>query len=148
LLETTDKKVFACAHKEIKISVITLVMIIMPWNWRRSGIWVLKVNLAFLVIDLLLLPFLALFFEVSVFTLAKDGFFPSMLLLDSGIIFLAGGLVAMSSSIFPSKVREHVFHSGEQWSQEKHKKSESKANVYIFTGVVLFLESVVLGFMT
>jgi len=136
------------AHKEIKISVVTLVMIVMPWNWRRSVIWVLKVNLAFLVIDLLLLPFLALFFEVSVFTLVKDGFFSLVLLLDSGIIFLAGGLVAMSSSIFPSKVREHVFHSGEQWSQEKHKKSESKANVYILTGVVLFLESVVSGFMT
>ena len=119
----------------------------MPWNWRRSVSWVLKVNLAFLVIDLLLLPFLSLFFKVSVFTLVKDGFFSMMLLLDSGIIFLAGGLIAMSSSIFPSKVRKHVFHSDEEWSQEKHKKSEAKANLYILMGVVLFLESIVSGFI-
>lgn len=122
-------------------------MIVMPWNWRRSVIWVLKVNLAFLVIDLLLLPFLSLFFKVSVPTLVKGGFFPMMLLLDSGIIFLVGGLIAMSSSIFPSKVREHVFHSGEDWSQEKHKKSEAKANLYILTGILLLLESIVLGFI-
>ena len=122
-------------------------MIVMPWNWRRPLTWVLKVNLAFLAVDLLLLPFLSLFFEVSVPTLVKDGFFSMMLLLDSGIIFLAGGLIAMSSSIFPSKVREHVFHSDEKWSQKKHKKSEAKANLYILTGVLLFLESIVSAFI-
>jgi len=133
--------------EEIKRSLLTLLMIIMAWNWRRPLTWVLKVNLAFLVIDLLLLPFLSLFFKVSAFTLVKDGFFSMMLLLESGIIFLAGGLVAMSSSIFPSKVREHVFHSDEKWSQEKHKKSEAKANLYILAGVLLFLESIVSAFI-
>ena len=133
--------------EEIKRSLLTLLMIVMPWNWRRPLTWVLKVNLAFLLIDLLLLPFLSLFFKVSVLTLVKDGFFSMMLLLDSGIIFLAGGLVAMSSSIFPSKVREHVFRSDEKWSQEKHKKSEAKANLYILTGVLLFLESIVSAFI-
>jgi len=122
-------------------------MIIMPWKWRRPLTWVSKVNLACLVVDLLLLPFLSLFFKVSVFTLVKDGIFSMMLLLDSGIIFLVGGLIAISSSIFPSKVREHVFHSDEEWSQEKHKKSEKKANLYILAGVLLFLESIVSGFI-
>lgn len=119
----------------------------MPWNWLRPVTWVLKVNFTFLVIDLLLLPFLSLFFKVSVLTLVKGGFFSMMLLLDSGIIFLAGGLIAMSSSIFPSKIREHVFHSNERWSQGKHKKSEKKANLYILTGVLLFLESIVSAFL-
>ena len=119
----------------------------MSWNWRLSVTWVLKVNLAFLAIDLLLLPFLSLFVKVSMLLLVKGGFFSMMLLLDSGIIFLAGGLIAMSSSIFPSKVREHVFHSDEKWSLEKHKKNQRKANLYILTGVVLFLESIVSGFI-
>lgn len=119
----------------------------MPWNWLRSVTWALKVNLAFLIIDLLLLPFFSLFFEVSVLMLVKDGFFSTMLLLDSGIIFLVGGLIAFSSSIFPSKVKEHVFHSEEKWSQEKHRKSERKANLYILTGILLFLESIVSGFI-
>jgi hypothetical protein len=122
-------------------------MIVMPWNWRRSVTWILKVNLAFLIINLLLLPFLSSFFKVSVLSLVRDGFFSMLLLLDSGIIFLVGGLIAMSSSIFPSKVREYVFHSDEKWSQEKHKKSQMKANLYILMGVLLFLESIVSGFM-
>jgi len=122
-------------------------MIVMPWNWRRLVTWVLKVNLVFLVIDLLLLPFLSLFFKVSVFTLVKGGFFSMVLLFEAGIIFLVGGLIAMSSSIFPSKIREHVFHSGEEWSKEKHERSEARANLYILTGVVLFLESLVSTFL-
>jgi len=116
-------------------------MIHMPWNWRQPVTWVLKVNLTFLVIDLLLLLFLSLLLRVSVFNLVKAGFFPMTLLLNSGIVFLAGGLIAMSSSIFPSKIREYVFHSDEKWSKEKEKKSERKANLYILIGVILFLES-------
>jgi hypothetical protein len=99
------------------------------------------------VVDLLLLVFLSLFFKVSVPSLVKGGFFSMVLLLDSGIVFLVAGLIAMSSSIFPSKVKEYVFHSGEQWSHEKHKKSEAKANLYILMGVLLFLESIVSGFL-
>ena len=118
-------------------------MIHMPWNWRQPVLWVLKVNLAFLVIDLLLLLFLALLLRVSVFSLVKAGFFPMMLLLNSGIVFLAGGLMAMSSSIFPSKIREYVLHSDEKWSEERQKKSERKANLYILAGIILFLESVI-----
>ena len=118
-------------------------MIYMPWNWRQPVLWVLKVNLTFLIIDLLLLLFLSLLLRVDLFSLVRAGFFPMTLLLNSGIVFLAGGLIAMSSSIFPSKIREYVFHSDEKWSKEKQKKSERKANLYILTGVVLFLESLV-----
>jgi len=121
-------------------------MMAMPWNWRRPVTWVLKVNLIILVIDFLLLPFLSLFFRVNVLTLVRGGVFSMILFFESGIVFLVAGLIAMSSSIFPSKVREHVFHSGEVWSQEKHRKSEEKANLYILVGILLFLESVVSGF--
>lgn len=118
-------------------------MIHMLWNWRQPVLWVLKANLTFLMIDLVLLLFLVLLLRVSVFSLVKAGFFPMTLLLNSGIVFLAGGLIAMSSSIFPSKIREYVFHSDEKWSEERQKKSERKANLYILTGIVLFLESVI-----
>jgi hypothetical protein len=53
----------------------------------------------------------------------------------------------MSSSIFSSKIREYVFHSGEEWSKEKHERSEARAVLYILTGVVLFLESLALVFL-
>jgi len=119
----------------------------MPQNWRPALIWVLRVNFIFLAIDLLLLLFLSMFLKVTIFMLVEDGFFSLILLLNSGIIFLMGGIVAMSSSIFPSKVREHILHSDEKWSQEKHKKSEQKANLYILAGIFLFLESLVSGFI-
>lgn len=122
-------------------------MIDMPWNWRQPVTLVLKVNLIFLVIDLLLLLLSSVFLGVDVLSLVKAGFFPMMLLLNCGIIFLAGGLVAMSSSIFPSKIREYIFHSDEKWSEEKQKKSERKANLYILTGIILFLESLVSAFL-
>lgn len=133
--------------KEIKRSSLTLSMIGMPQNWRPALIWVLRVNFIFLAIDLLLLLFLSMFLKVTIFTLVEGGFFSLILLLDSGIIFLMGGIVAMSSSIFPSKVREHVLHSDEKWSLEKHKKSEKKANLYILAGIFLFLESLVSSFI-
>ncbi|MGD8543876.1 MAG: hypothetical protein PVG48_02005 [Candidatus Bathyarchaeota archaeon] len=79
--------------------------------------------------------------------MVKDGFFSMVLLFESGTIFLVGGLVAMSSSIFSSKIREYVFHSGEEWSKEKHERSEARAVLYILTGVVLFLESLALVFL-
>lgn len=49
----------------------------------------------------------------------------------------------MFSSIFPSKIREYIFHSDEEWSEETQKKSERKANLYILTGIILFLESLI-----
>ena len=122
-------------------------MIVMRWNLRRPVTWILKVNLIFLAIDLALLPLLSLFLKVNIFTLVNNGFFPMILLLDSGIVFLMGGLIAMSSSIFPSKVREHVFRTGDKWSPAKHKKSQIKANLYILMGILLFLESIVSGFI-
>ncbi len=122
-------------------------MVVMVWSWRRSASWALKANLILLLIDLLVLLFSSLILEVDAFTLIQVNYFSMMLLLESGIIFLLGGLIAMSSSIFPSKVKEHFFHSGEEWSQEKHKESESKANLYILIGILLFLESIFSGFV-
>lgn len=116
-------------------------------DWRRSLTWALRVNLILLVIDLVLLPLSSLLLKTSIFALVAAGFFSVLLLLESGIIFVIGGLVAMSSSIFASKIREHVFHSDEEWSKEKQKRSEARANLYILTGVFLFLESIVSTFV-
>jgi NADH:ubiquinone oxidoreductase subunit 5 (subunit L)/multisubunit Na+/H+ antiporter MnhA subunit len=115
----------------------------MSWNWRQGFSWILRVNLIFLAIDALLLPLLALFSKTDIFTISLSGYFSTMLLLNSGILFFAGGIIAFSSSIFPTKVRELLFHKEEQWSQDKHRKSEEKANLYILAGILLFVESLV-----
>ncbi len=122
-------------------------MIAMVRSWRRTAIWALKVNVILLLTNFLVLWLSSLILRVEVFPLVQEDMFSMMLLLESGVVFLVGGLIAMSSSIFPSKVREHVFHSGEEWSQEKHEKSQRKANLYIFMGILLFMESMFSGFI-
>lgn len=118
----------------------------MSTKWKESIIWIIKANLILLIVDSLLLPILSLFLNQYIPTLITSGYYSKILLLNSGIIFLAGGLVAMSSSIFPSKIREHVFHTEETWSPEKQKKGEAKANLYIIAGVLLFIESMFVAF--
>jgi len=117
----------------------------MSQNWRQSLTWVLRVNIIFLVIDIVLLPILAVFYSIDVLTAIRNGYLTTMLFIESGVIFLAGGAIAMSGSIFFSKIKEHFFHSEERWSAEKQKKNEQKANLYILAGAFMFLESLVLA---
>ena len=119
----------------------TLLEIDVPLNWKQQATWILKANLVALTINFLILFLLSLFLQVDMIALVRGGFFPTILLLDSGFLFLAGGLIAMAPTIFPSKIREYIFHSHEEWSQERHRKGEKRANLYILAGIVLFLES-------
>jgi len=122
-------------------------MMIMVSNWRKPLVWIVKANLLFLAIDLLVLILLVVFFSFDFLVSVKAGYFSAIFLLEAGIVFLIGGLIAMSSSIFVSKVKEHVFHSDEEWSIEKHEKSGKKANLYLLTGVLLFVESLILSIL-
>jgi len=122
-------------------------MIDMPNGWRKSVTWAIKVNLLILAIDLVLLLTWSLLYDINILAPVSRDFFPLLLLLEAGLVFLIGGTIAMASSIFPSKIREHVFHSEEKWSKEKLKKGEARANLYILAGIFLFLESVGLAFL-
>ncbi len=121
-------------------------MVVMVADWLKSVIWALRVNLIVLVFDLILLAVWLLLQGANLIVPMRRDFFSVLLFLESALVFLAGGVVAMSSSIFPSKIREHFFRSKEEWSAEKHKKGEARANLYILAGVFLFLESLGLTF--
>lgn len=116
-------------------------------NLRGSLLWVLRANAIVVVIDLIILAVWLLLQSANLVAPVRKDFFTVLLLLESALVFLAGGAVAMSTSIFPSKVREYFFRSKEKWSPEKHKKSEARANLYILVGILLFLESVGLTFL-
>jgi len=117
-------------------------MINVASNLRGSLLWVLRANAIVVVIDLIILAVWLLLQSANLVAPVRRDFFTVLLLLESALVFLAGGAVAMSTSIFPSKVREYFFRSKEKWSPEKHKKSEARANLYILVGILLFLESV------
>lgn len=114
----------------------------MSASLRKSLFWVLRANFVVLLIDLiLLLIWLALQNEGLMPPVRKD-FLAVLLLLEAALVFLAGGAIVMSASVFANKFREYFFHSKEKWSAEKLRKSESSANLYILTGILLFLESI------
>ena len=114
-------------------------------SWRGNLVWVVKVNLAFLLINTSVLLLLGRLSWLDFAFVALASHFSMMLLLEAGTLFLTGGLVALSSSIFASKVREYVFHSDEVWTAEEHAKSGKKANVILLEGLALFLESLILS---
>jgi len=116
----------------------------MEQSYWRFAVWALKVNVALLVIDFLILALMFFFLKVNIL---NPVVFSMLLLLESGITFLVGGALVISSSIFPSKVREEIFHTEERWSLEKHHQTQRKANRYILVGVFLFLESLIPGLL-
>jgi hypothetical protein len=122
-------------------------MVDMPSGLRISVLAALKVHFIVLAIDMAFVLIWMMLFDAVVLAPLRADFFSFLLLLEAGIVFLVGGAIAMSSSIFPSKIREHFLHSGEKWSEEKLKKGEARANTYILAGVFLFLESVGFAFL-
>jgi hypothetical protein len=78
--------------------------------------------------------------------LAFSGYFSKITLIETGVSFLVGGALAFSGSILSSKTKEYVLKSDEQWSIEKLRKSERKANKYIILAVILFVESILISF--
>ena len=122
-------------------------MISMAVDWRKSLFWALKVNFVVVVIDAILLAIGFVLQSASIIAPLRRDFVIILLLLESALVFITGGAVAMSTSIFPTKIREHFFHSQEEWSAEKHRKSEARANMYILVGIFLFVESLGLAFI-
>ena len=122
-------------------------MVRMTVDWGTSLFYALKVNFIIIVIDVVLLAIGLLLQSANIIAPIRRDFVMILLLLESALVFLTGGAVAMSTSIFPTKIREHFFRSKEKWSAEKHKKSEARANLYILVGIFLFMESLGLAFV-
>jgi hypothetical protein len=108
----------------------------------KFAVWILKVNISLLIIDFLMLTLMSSFLKVNILNTMV---FSMLLLLESGITFLVGGMLVISSSIFPSKIREQIFHTEKGFSLKKHQQTQKKANQYILVGVFLFLEALILS---
>lgn len=115
-------------------------------NWRQPLIWLLKANIAVWIIDLVVLAFLEILGYDWLLLIAK-GYFPTILLLETGVALLIGGAMAFSSSAFSSKAKRLILHSEEKWSIDKLRQSEKRANAYIILGILLFLQSIILSLL-
>jgi len=112
----------------------------MSGKLRGLATWGLKVNLIVLAVDLPILIAVWLSQGSDLLSTVR-GYFPAMLLVEAAVVFIIGGLIPLSSTIFFSRVRKHFLHSDEEWSADKHKESEERANYLILTGIFLFVES-------
>ncbi|MFB3889308.1 MAG: hypothetical protein ACE14S_07435 [Candidatus Bathyarchaeia archaeon] len=118
----------------------------MSEKWRHALIWIIKANAVTWTVTLCLFGVLLLLgFDASGLVVSR--YFSKVLFLESGILLLVGGLVAFGSGIFSSKVREHVFKSGEEWSMEKLRKGEKRANLFILAGALLFAQSLLVSLL-
>ena len=100
-----------------------------------------------LALDLVTVALYSLFLGADLVTQFFRGLLPMLLLLEAGLIFLAGGLSVLSSTVFFTKVREYVFHSEEKWSMDKYRLSERGALPYMIVGVMLLGESMFLAYV-
>jgi hypothetical protein len=115
-------------------------------SWQMYSIWILQRNLIIWAINGLLFAILVISGS-NLTNLAFSGYFSKIALLETGVAFLVGGALAFSGSVLPNKAKEYVLKSDEQWSIEKLRKSEKRANKYIILAVILFAESIIVSFL-
>jgi len=75
------------------------------------------------------------------------GYFSKALFLETGIAFLVGGIIAFSSSALPSKAREYISKSEEDWSIDTLKIAEKRANKYLLLALILFIQSIIISIL-
>jgi hypothetical protein len=112
--------------------------------WRRIFVWVLKGNLIIWAINAVLFGLLGLS-GYGWNTIFFSSYFSKIALLETGICFIVGGALAFSGSVLPSKTKEYVLKSDEQWSIEKLRKSEKRANKYLILAIMLLVESIIIS---
>jgi hypothetical protein len=102
----------------------------------------IKWNIYIVIANIVILFIIALFSGEIVI-----GHFSTLFLIEAAIAFLLGSVVEMSASLFFGKIREHVFHSEENWSLEKYDKERRRATPYIILGFFLLFETFIFSFI-
>ena len=111
--------------------------------WQKISIWVLKADLVVWAINAVSYAILSL----SGLSGATFGFFSKIALLETGISFLVGGALAFSGSVLPNKAKGQITRKDEDWSIEKLRSSERRANKYLVLAVILFVECLAASFL-
>jgi hypothetical protein len=106
-----------------------------------------KWNIYLLVLDVGGLFLFSLVSGQSAVEILDLRYLPTLLFLEAAIPLLIGSTFELSSSIFFSKIREYVFHSGEKWSIEDYDQGRRRAFPYLLLGIYLLLEAFASSFV-
>lgn len=105
-----------------------------------------KLNLVILLFNILITVFWGVLNTSEIIWAISVGL-PLLLFVESAFLLLFGGLKAFSSFIFLNKVREYFFKSKEEWSSSKSVEKIKESDFYVFEGLLLLVESILLGFL-
>jgi hypothetical protein len=113
---------------------------------KASGLLLqsLRLNAAVLLLNLPILLIYSLIRGIGFIDLLLGGGFGFLLLLESGILLLAGGGYVLTSGIFFGEVRERVFRRG-GWSPDELRRSEVKGLPIVLAGALVLAESIALA---
>jgi hypothetical protein len=113
---------------------------------RLILVWILRASLIIWVINLFLFVILILF-GFSFAQLVSTDYFSKATFLETGLVLLVGGAIAFSGSVGSSKTKELIRKTDENWSIEKLRMSEKRANKFFLFALILFVESIALSFL-
>lgn len=111
---------------------------------KQLTIWELKANaILWLINGIVVLTLILMGNNFQALVTAM--LFSKLALLEAGITFLIGGVIAFSGSVSASKSKEFLLKSSEQWSVEKLKASEKVANKYLLLAAIIFAVSIIIS---
>jgi len=82
---------------------------------------------------------------VQIFSRPFLGSFVYLLMLEAALLFLAGGSMDLTSSLFLHRVRQYLSHTEDEWSEEQHRKAQRQGLTYAGAGALLLVESLLLS---
>ena len=82
----------------------------------------------------------------QIFSLPFMDSFVYLLMLEAALMFLAGGSMDLTSSLFLHRVRQYFSHSEDEWSEEQHRKAQRHGLTYVGAGAFVLIESFILSF--
>jgi len=113
-------------------------------DWNNLAKWELKANaLLWLINGLLLLTLVLIGNDFQ--ELISSMLVSKLALLETGIAFLFGGIIAFSGSVSASKSKELILKSNEHWSIEKLKTHEKLANKYLLLALITLIVSIIIS---
>jgi len=104
----------------------------------------LRLNAAVILLNFPILLIYSLIRGLVFTDLLLEGGFGLLLLLESGVLLLAGGGYVLTSGIFFGEVRKRVFRS-EDWSPDESRRSEARALPIVLAGALVLAESMALS---
>jgi hypothetical protein len=113
-------------------------------SWKKLAKWELKANIILWLINGLLFLIIALISN-NFQQLVSSMLLSKLTLLETGLIFLFGGIIAFSGSVSASKSKELFLKSNEQWSIEKLKTREKIANNYLILAIITLIVSIIIS---